>query len=153
METCPDYQQDRIKINELAWRHHFPTSLWEIFQTLKGTQLCREWSDQAEIGTGPRFDACPHYLQVWNRSDKKQQRWRHRFCHYKSIGAFCCHGNQGFDPICPKTLCSLSPTLMMLHITFDQDWPTGLRDIQVSSEKLWHNDGTTKCRKDKANPV
>ena len=36
-----------------------------------------------------------------------------------------------FDPICPKTLCSLAPTPMMLHITFDQDWPTGLRDIQT----------------------
>ena len=56
------------------------------------------------------------------------------FPHYKSMGAFCCHGNQSFDPICPKTLCSLSPTLMMFHIKFDQDWPTGLRDIQVSSE-------------------
>ena len=27
-----------------------------------------------------------------------------------------CHGNQSFDPISPKTLCSLSLTLMMLHI-------------------------------------
>ena len=33
--------------------------------------------------------------------------------------------------ICPKTLCSLSPTPMMLHIKFDQDWPLGFRDIQV----------------------
>ena len=39
-----------------------------------------------------------------------------------------------FDPICPKTLCNLSPILMMLHIKLDQHWPTGLRDIQVSSE-------------------
>ena len=45
--------------------------------------------------------------------------------------AFCCHGNQSFDPVCPKTLCSLSPTPVMLHIKFDQDWPTGFRDIQV----------------------
>ena len=45
--------------------------------------------------------------------------------------AFCCHGNQSLDPICPKTLCSLSPTPVMLHIKFDQDWPTGFRDIQV----------------------
>ena len=47
------------------------------------------------------------------------------------MGAFCCHGNQSFDLICPKTLCSLSPTPVMLHIKFDQDWPTGFRDIQV----------------------
>ena len=31
-------------------------------------------------------------------------------------------------------------------------WPTGLRDIQVSSE-LWQNDKTKEFRKDKANPV
>ena len=47
------------------------------------------------------------------------------------MGAFCCHGNQSFDPICPKTLCSLSPTPVMLHIKFDQDWPTHFRDTQV----------------------
>ena len=23
-----------------------------------------------------------------------EKRWRHRFPHYKSMGAFCCHGNQ-----------------------------------------------------------
>ena len=53
------------------------------------------------------------------------------FPHYKSVGTFCCHGNQSFDPICPKTLCSLSPTPMMLHIQFDKDRPAGFRDIQV----------------------
>ena len=43
---------------------------------------------------------------------------------------FCVHGNQSLDPIRPKTLCSLSPTPVMLHIKFDQDWPTGFRDTQ-----------------------
>ena len=47
------------------------------------------------------------------------------------MGAFCCHGNQSFDQICPKTLCNISSTLVMLHIKFDKDWPTGLRYIQV----------------------
>ena len=56
------------------------------------------------------------------------------------MGAFCCHENQSFDPVCPKTLRNLSPTPMMRHIKFDQHWPIGLRDIQVSSE-LWQNDG------------
>ena len=41
------------------------------------------------------------------------------FPHYKSMGAFCCHGNQSFVPICLKTLCSLSPTPMMCQIKFD----------------------------------
>ena len=52
-------------------------------------------------------------------SKTTEKRWRHRSSHYKSMGAFCCHRNQRFDPICPKTLCSLFPTLVMLHIKFD----------------------------------
>ena len=70
-------------------------------------------------------------------SKATEERWRHRFPHYKSIRAFCCHGHQSFDPICPKTLCSLSPTPVMLHIEFDQDWPTGFSDIQVRKCGLW----------------
>ena len=73
-----------------------------------------------------------------------EKRWRHRFPYYKSMGAFCCHGNQSYDPICPQTLWNLSPTLMMLHIKFDQHWPTGLRDIKVSSELLRQNDVMTE---------
>ena len=69
-------------------------------------------------------------------SKTTEKRWRHHFPQYKSMGAFCCHGNQSFDPICPKTLCSFSPIQMMLHIKFDQDWPTGFRDIQV--QKVWN---------------
>ena len=65
------------------------------------------------------------------RSKTTEKRWRHRFSHYKSMGAFCCHGNQSFDLICLKTLCSLSPTPVMLHIKFDLGWPAGFRDIQV----------------------
>ena len=32
------------------------------------------------------------------------------------MGASCCHGNYSFDLINPKTLFSLSPTPVMLHI-------------------------------------
>ena len=64
-------------------------------------------------------------------SKPTQKRWRHRFPNYKSMGAFCFHGNQSFDPICLKTLCSFSPTPVILHIKFDRNWPTGFRDIQV----------------------
>ena len=58
------------------------------------------------------------------------------FSHYKFIGAFSCHGIQSFDPICPKTLCSLFPTQMTIRIKFYQYWPTGLRDIQVNSVSI-----------------
>ena len=70
-------------------------------------------------------------------SKATEKRWRHHFPHYKSMGAFCCHRHQSFDPICLKTLCSLSPSPVMLHINFDQHWPTGLRDIQVRKCKTF----------------
>ena len=70
-------------------------------------------------------------------SKTTEKRWRHHFPHYKSMGAFCCHGHQSFDPICLKTLCSLSPPLVMLHIKSDLDWSTGLRDIQVRKCKIF----------------
>ena len=70
-------------------------------------------------------------------SKTTQKSWRHHFPHYKSMGAFCCHGYQSFDPICPKTLCSLSLTPVMLHIKFDQDWPTGFRDIKVQKCEIF----------------
>ena len=73
--------------------------------------------------------------RIGSKTTKK--RWRHHFPHYKSMGAFCCHGHQSFNPICLKTLCSLSPPSVMLPIKFDQDWPTGLRDIQVQTCKIF----------------
>ena len=70
-------------------------------------------------------------------SKATEKRWRHHFPHYKSMRAFCCHRHQSFDPICLKTLCSLSPSPVMLHIKFDQHRPTGLRDIQVPKCKIF----------------
>ena len=77
----------------------------------------------------------------WIGSKTTEKRWGHHFPHYKSMWAFCCHGNQSFDPICPKTLCSLSPTALMLHIKFDQDWPTSFRDIQVKKCEIFVTQG------------
>ena len=75
------------------------------------------------------------------RSKATEKRWRHHFLHYKSMGNFCCHGHQSFDPIYLKTQCSLSPTPVMLDIKFDHDWPTGLRDIQVRKCKIFVSQG------------
>ena len=63
--------------------------------------------------------------------------YRIKYCLNQVKGAFCCHGHQSFDPICLKTLCSLSQPQVMLHTKFDQDWPTGLRDIQVRKCKIF----------------
>ena len=43
--------------------------------------------------------------------------------------------------ICPKTLGNLSPTQIMLHIKFDQDWPTGFRDIEVQMCEIFVTQG------------
>ena len=75
------------------------------------------------------------------RSKTTEKMWRHPFPYYKSMGAFCCHGNQSFDPICAKTLCTFSPTPVMLHIKFDQDWPTGFRYIQVQMCEIFVTQG------------
>ena len=74
-------------------------------------------------------------------SKATEKRWRHHFLHYKSMGDFCCHGHQSFDPICLKTLCILTPPPMMLHVKFDQDWLTSLRDIQVWMCKFFVSQG------------
>ena len=86
----------------------------------------------------PKFELVRDFMHVLVTASMKrigskttEKWWRHRFPHYKSMGAFCCHGNHSFDSICPKTLCSLSLIPMKLHIKFDQDWPTGFRDNQV----------------------
>ena len=120
-------------MNELAWRHHFPIiSLWDCFR------CSRAANSLVSVRSGRNSNSseilCMSSLSTSIKrigSKAIEKRWRHNFPCYKSMGAFCCHGNQSFNPICPKTLCSLSPTPMMLHIKFDQDWPTGFRDIQV----------------------
>ena len=66
-----------------------------------------------------------------NKSKMKELEWSQGFPHYNPMGAICCQRNQSSDQIRPKTLCSQSPTPMMLQIKFDYNRPAGLRDIHV----------------------
>ena len=129
----------RSKMNELAWRHHFPIiSLRRFF-----------WRSRAAnpVVSGPiwpKFELVRDFMHglvtckyKGIRPKTTEKRRSHHFHHHKSMGAFCYHGHQSFDPRCLKTLCSFSPTPVMLHIKFDQDWPTGLRDIQVRKYKIF----------------
>ena len=53
----------------------FPNiSLWEFFQTFKGSLLRSRWSNQAKIGTRPSSHTCHCYLQVWKGTTEKQPR-------------------------------------------------------------------------------
>ena len=127
------------KMNKLAWRHHFPIiSLWNFLDAEGQLTL------QSVVRSGRNWKSseilCMSSLPASTKrigSKATEKRWRHHFPHYKSMGAFCCHGHQNFDPVCLKTLCSLSPPPVMLHIKFDQDWPTGHRDIQVRKCKIF----------------
>ena len=65
-----------------------------------------------------------------------EKRWRHHFPHYKSMGAFCCHGNQSFDPICPKTLSSLFPYLNDATLKILSRLANWLQ--RYSSSKVWN---------------
>ena len=133
----------RSKMNELAWRHHFPIiSLWEIFYTSRAA------NSVVSGPTWPKFELVQDFMHILvtckykkDRLKTTEKRWRHHFQYYKSMGSFCCHGNQSFDPICPKILSSLSPTPRILHIKFDQDWPTGFRDIQVQKCEIFVTQG------------
>ena len=61
----------------------------------------------------------------------KELEWSQDFPHYNPMGAICCHGNQSSYPILSKTLCSQSPTPMMLQMKLDLDRTAGLGDIHV----------------------
>ena len=129
----------RSKMNELAWRHHFPLiSLWEIFRRSRAANSIFGgpiWP-KFELSEILCMSSLPASIKRLG-SKATEKRWRHHFPHYKSMGAFCCHGHQSFDSICLKTLSSLTQPAVMLHIKSDQDWPTGLRDIQVRKCKIF----------------
>ena len=146
------FDEDPIK-NERARHHFLIISLWEIFQTLKGTELCRDWTDLAEIHPRPRFSACPLYLQVWKRSDKKQQRNGGDivFPIISQLGLSVATKTSVLIQSVPKPYATF-PTLMMLHIKFDQDWPTGLKEI-FKFHLNYDGMTVTEWRKDKANSV
>ena len=69
------------------------------------------------------------------KNKRPEKRWRHPFPHYESMGAFCCHGDQSFDPICPKNIMQPFPhangaSLKILSRL--ANWPQ-----KYSSLKVW----------------
>ena len=76
-------------------------------------------------------------------SKTTQKRWRH---HYKSMGAFLLPWKPEFWSNLPQTLCSLCSTPVMLHIKFDQDWPTGFRIFKFENvDNGWRTIGILKA--------
>ena len=124
----------RSRTAEKKWRHHFSHyKPMGIFSDVQG-QLTMQSVIQSGRNSNSSELSCmlslPASMQRIGRKTA-EKKWRHRFLHYNPMGAFCCHRNQSTDPIWPKTLCSQSPTPMMLLIKFGCDQPLGLRDIHV----------------------
>ena len=94
----------------------------------------------------PKIELVRDFMHVLVTNKYKKDRIKNNrekvetsFPHYKSMGAFCCHGNQSFDPTCPKTLRRLSLTPMMLHIKYDQDWPLASGIFKFKSVIFFHS--------------
>ena len=124
----------RSRTVEKKWRHCFSHyKPMEIFSDVQG-QLTLHSVVQSGRNSNLSELSCmlslPASMKKIGRKTA-EKKWRHRFLHYNPMGAFCCHGNVSPDPIWPKTLCSQSPTPMMLLIKFGCDQPIGLRDIHV----------------------
>ena len=66
-----------------------------------------------------------------DRIKTTEKRWRHRFPHYKSMGVSVAMETGVLIQSAPKPYVDFPHTPVMLYIKFDQDWPTGFRDIQV----------------------
>ena len=125
-------------MNKLAWRHHFPiVSLWDFFRRSRAAN---------SVISGPiwpKFELVRDFMPVLVTCKYKKDRIKGNrekvetqlFPIIRQWGLSV--GHKRFDPICLKTLNSLSPPSVMLHIKFDQGWPTGLRDIQVRKCKIF----------------
>ena len=80
-----------------------------------------------------------------------EKRWRHHFPHYKSMGTFCCHGNQSFVPKPHATFPHPNDASYQIWPTLAK-WPQRYSSfIGIMTER--QNDRTTEFREDKAIPV
>ena len=119
-------------LSEIWWLSWLPESLKMIRSKVKAlfsgqifhcSRATPKWI-VTKIELGPDFKAV---LITCKFDEDPIKNYGQHFPHYKTMGAIDGHGNRNFDPICAKTL----RTISILHIQFDKDSPTCLRDIQV----------------------
>ena len=94
------------------------------------------------IGSGliwPKFELVRDFMHVLvtckykkDQIKKKptEKRWRYRFSIISQWGLSVAMDTNVLIHSSPKPYAAF-PIPVMLHIKFDQDWPTGFRDIQV----------------------
>ena len=109
--------------------------------------------------------------RIGSKTTKK--RWRHRFPHYKPMGAFCCYGNQEFWSNLPQNLMQPFPhpsdatyniwsrlakwlqrySSLKVWTTDDDDgplvyykltlWAFGSGELKILINSVWHPDDTS----------
>ena len=149
MESCRN-----LNPSKLLWLTLLPARLKSIHWKMKVLEWSQRFSHYKSMGIFPNAQgqlthkSSVGYCQIsnqskilWlfslparikkNQSKKTELEWSQGFPHYNPMGAMCCHGNQSFNTIWPKTYCSQPSTPMMLLVKFDYDWSASLRDIRV----------------------
>ena len=87
------FDEDSIK-NERAsletpFSHYKPMGFFRLPMAPNSVERCPIWPKFELIGDCmPVLVTCKFQKDLMKTTEK---RWRHRFLHYKSIGAFCCH--------------------------------------------------------------
>ena len=103
--TCRN-EEDPSKMKAIEWSQHFSHyKSMGIFQEAQ-----EQPTPQSLVGSCLILNP---YEILWlsslpagikkNQSKMKEIELSQDFFHYNPMGAICCHGNQSFDPIYPKT--------------------------------------------------
>ena len=94
------------KMKVLEWLQHFSHyKSMGIFPDAQGQLTLKSLVGSCRI-SNPfeilRLSLLPAIIKK-NKSKMKELEWSQDFPHYNPMGAICCHGNQGSDPILPQT--------------------------------------------------
>ena len=121
----PSWSCDLDRLNKLSFPHPMeaPYEIW-LWLAKRFLRRCLKSVDDRRLRWRMDNRACLYYKLTYEpKGSGELKRWRHRFPHYKSMGAFCCHGNQSSDPIwllvLNKICCKFT---VIIHKYFDQIW-------------------------------
>ena len=105
-------------MNSLGWPQHYSHKSMGIFRFAQGQLTPQPLVRSATISNSVQtlwLSLLPERMKKI-RSKMRALELPQGFLYYNPMGAICCHGNQSYNLISPKAVCSLSPTQMMLQI-------------------------------------
>ena len=101
---CKKEEDPKMKVLEWS-QHFFYYKSMEIFPDAQGQLTHKSLAGSCRISNPYEIlwlSLLPARIKK-NKSKMKELEWSQDFPHYNPMGAICCHGNQSFDPILPKT--------------------------------------------------